>query len=160
MMLFFSGNDFVPESLGLWPPAPPIAERPQASWLGAVAPRLTWLIVNPFGLSELQLEPDKRGIRVRYRIDGVLHETMQMPKYIQMPLTARYKIMSEMNIAEHMLEVGMASHYHLVEFRTPSLELTEDSPSDRTHSILGRIYSVDGLGSNIRSRAENSKMRR
>jgi type IV pilus assembly protein PilB len=50
--------------------------------------------------SDIHLEPDKRGMRVRYRIDGVLHETMTMPNYIKAPLTARYKIMSEMNIAE------------------------------------------------------------
>jgi SGNH hydrolase-like domain, acetyltransferase AlgX len=52
VLLFFAGNDFVPESLGSWPPA--IAERPQLSWLGAVAPHLTWLIVNRLGLSEFQ----------------------------------------------------------------------------------------------------------
>jgi len=39
-------------------------------------------------------------LRVRYRVDGVLHETMTMPKYIQAPLLSRYKIMAEMNIAE------------------------------------------------------------
>jgi type IV pilus assembly protein PilB len=50
--------------------------------------------------SDIHLEPDRRGIRVRYRIDGVLHEIMQMPNYIKMPLVARYKILSEMNIAE------------------------------------------------------------
>ena len=50
--------------------------------------------------SDIHIEPDRRNMRVRYRIDGVLTETMQMPKYIQMPLTARFKIMSEMNIAE------------------------------------------------------------
>lgn len=53
--------------------------------------------------SDIHIEPDRRGMRVRYRIDGVLHETMPMPKYIQMPLTARYKIMAEMNIAERRL---------------------------------------------------------
>lgn len=53
--------------------------------------------------SDIHIEPDRRGVRVRYRIDGVLHETMQMPKYIQMPVTARYKIMAEMNIAERRL---------------------------------------------------------
>ncbi len=52
------------------------------------------------GASDIHVEPDRRGMRVRYRIDGVLHETMQMPKYLQMPLTARFKIMSELNIAE------------------------------------------------------------
>ncbi len=50
--------------------------------------------------SDIHIEPDRRAVRVRYRIDGVLHETMTMPNYIKMPLTARYKIMSEMNIAE------------------------------------------------------------
>ena len=50
--------------------------------------------------SDIHIEPDKRHVRIRYRIDGVLHETMTMPKYIQAPLVARYKIMSEMNIAE------------------------------------------------------------
>ncbi len=50
--------------------------------------------------SDIHLEPDRRFIRVRLRIDGVLHEIMQMPSYIKMPLIARYKIMSEMNIAE------------------------------------------------------------
>lgn len=50
--------------------------------------------------SDIHIEPDRRGVRVRYRIDGVLHETMMMPNYIKMPLTARYKIMAEMNIAE------------------------------------------------------------
>lgn len=48
VLVFFSGNDFVPERLGSWPP-PLIAERPQPSWLGAVAPRLTWLTMNRLG---------------------------------------------------------------------------------------------------------------
>ncbi len=50
--------------------------------------------------SDIHIEPDRRNIRVRFRIDGVLHEIMQMPSYIKLPLTARYKILSEMNIAE------------------------------------------------------------
>lgn len=50
--------------------------------------------------SDIHIEPDRRGIRVRYRIDGVLHEIMQMPAYLKLPLVARYKILAEMNIAE------------------------------------------------------------
>jgi lysophospholipase L1-like esterase len=53
LLVFFSGNDFVSEPLPpWWRPSPPIAERPQPSWLGTVAPRLTWLTVNRLGLSE------------------------------------------------------------------------------------------------------------
>jgi type IV pilus assembly protein PilB len=52
------------------------------------------------GASDIHVEPSPRNIRVRYRIDGVLHEIMQMPKHIHPPLISRYKIMAEMNIAE------------------------------------------------------------
>lgn len=55
------------------------------------------------GASDIHVEPDKRTVRVRYRIDGVLHEVMPLPKYIEKPLTSRFKIMSDMNIAERRL---------------------------------------------------------
>ena len=52
------------------------------------------------GASDVHVEPDKRHVRVRYRVDGVLHEEMTVPKYIQAPLISRFKIMADMNIAE------------------------------------------------------------
>ena len=52
VLMFFSGNDFVADALSPWHVPPVVAERPQPSWLGAVAPRLTWLLVNRLGLSE------------------------------------------------------------------------------------------------------------
>jgi type IV pilus assembly protein PilB len=55
------------------------------------------------GASDIHIEPDRRGLRIRYRVDGVMHETMTMPKYIQPPLISRYKIMAEMNIAERRI---------------------------------------------------------
>ncbi|MFN8140298.1 MAG: ATPase, T2SS/T4P/T4SS family [Fimbriimonadales bacterium] len=53
--------------------------------------------------SDIHVEPQNRGVRVRYRIDGVLHEMMTIPKNLQAPLLSRYKIMAEMNIAERRL---------------------------------------------------------
>ncbi|MEP0767229.1 MAG: Flp pilus assembly complex ATPase component TadA [Fimbriimonadia bacterium] len=53
--------------------------------------------------SDIHVEPQHRNVRIRYRIDGVLHETMTLPKAIQAPLLSRYKIMSEMNIAERRI---------------------------------------------------------
>lgn len=53
--------------------------------------------------SDIHVEPQQRGVRVRYRIDGVLHEMMTIPKNLQAPLLSRYKIMAEMNIAERRL---------------------------------------------------------
>lgn len=50
--------------------------------------------------SDIHIEPDKRNVRVRCRIDGVLQEIMNVPKFIQPALCSRYKIMADMNIAE------------------------------------------------------------
>ena len=50
------------------------------------------------GASQILIEPDKRGLRVRYRVDGLLHESMTMPSYLK-PLTARYRTLAEMNLA-------------------------------------------------------------
>lgn len=50
--------------------------------------------------SDIHVEASYRNVRVRYRIDGVLHEVLTLPKYVQPPLISRLKIMAEMNIAE------------------------------------------------------------
>lgn len=52
------------------------------------------------GASDIHVEPQRDNVRVRYRIDGVLHEVMPLPKYVDKPLTSRFKIMADMNIAE------------------------------------------------------------
>jgi type IV pilus assembly protein PilB len=50
--------------------------------------------------SDIHLEPTERELRVRFRIDGVLHEIMRSPKNIQAGVTSRLKIMADINIAE------------------------------------------------------------
>ncbi|MGD9495054.1 MAG: GspE/PulE family protein [Armatimonadota bacterium] len=50
--------------------------------------------------SDIHVEPHRAGVRIRYRIDGVLHEILTLPKYVHAPLISRLKIMSNMNIAE------------------------------------------------------------
>ncbi|MDQ1696995.1 MAG: type pilus assembly protein PilB [Frankiaceae bacterium] len=50
--------------------------------------------------SDIHIEPTERDLRVRFRIDGVLHEIMRSPKNIQSGVTSRLKIMAEINIAE------------------------------------------------------------
>lgn len=46
--------------------------------------------------SQIHIEPEQGDVRIRYRVDGVLHEQMAMPKYIQAPLIARYKMMADL----------------------------------------------------------------
>jgi len=50
--------------------------------------------------SDIHIEPTERDVRIRYRIDGVLHEVMRSPKRVQAGLTSRLKIMADLNIAE------------------------------------------------------------
>jgi type IV pilus assembly protein PilB len=50
--------------------------------------------------SDIHIEPTENDVRVRYRIDGVLHEIMRSPKNIQNGIISRLKIMADINIAE------------------------------------------------------------
>lgn len=53
--------------------------------------------------SDIHIEPAQDFLRVRYRIDGDLVETMRVPKYAQDALITRYKIMCDMRIDERRL---------------------------------------------------------
>jgi general secretion pathway protein E len=53
--------------------------------------------------SDIHLEPFERSLKVRYRIDGVLHEVLSPHKRLQSAITSRLKIMADLNIAEKRL---------------------------------------------------------
>ncbi|MDP9402325.1 MAG: Flp pilus assembly complex ATPase component TadA [Actinomycetota bacterium] len=53
--------------------------------------------------SDIHIEPGEKDLRVRYRIDGVLHEVMRPPKSIQSGILSRLKIMADINIAERRI---------------------------------------------------------
>ncbi len=53
--------------------------------------------------SDIHIEPTERDLRVRFRIDGVLHEIMRSPKTITAGVTSRLKIMADINIAERRI---------------------------------------------------------
>ncbi|HTZ38794.1 MAG TPA: type II secretion system ATPase GspE [Syntrophales bacterium] len=53
--------------------------------------------------SDIHIEPYENELRVRYRIDGVLHDIESIPKRLQAAVISRVKIMSKLNIAERRL---------------------------------------------------------
>ncbi|MDX1659327.1 MAG: type IV-A pilus assembly ATPase PilB [Nitriliruptorales bacterium] len=55
------------------------------------------------GASDIHIEPTEKDLRVRYRIDGVLHEVMKSPRSIQSGVISRLKIMAEVDIAERRI---------------------------------------------------------
>jgi type IV pilus assembly protein PilB len=53
--------------------------------------------------SDVHLEPMEKGVLVRHRLDGLLKEVMDLPKWVHEGLVARMKIMAGMDIAEKRL---------------------------------------------------------
>lgn len=53
--------------------------------------------------ADVHIDPQENEVRIRYRIDGVLHDILKSPKKVQQGLTARLKIMANMDIAEKRL---------------------------------------------------------
>jgi len=53
--------------------------------------------------SDILIEPWDKKLRVRFRIDGILHEKEAPPKKMHPPIVSRIKVMSDLNIAEHRL---------------------------------------------------------
>jgi type IV pilus assembly protein PilB len=55
------------------------------------------------GASDIHIEPYEKSYRVRYRVDGVLHHEMNPPLKLKNAITSRFKIMSNLDIAERRL---------------------------------------------------------
>ena len=53
--------------------------------------------------SDIHIEPDDKEVRVRYRIDGILHDAMTLPKQVTSGLIARLKVLSSLKLDEHRL---------------------------------------------------------
>ncbi|OHB21290.1 MAG: hypothetical protein A2666_03400 [Parcubacteria group bacterium RIFCSPHIGHO2_01_FULL_47_10b] len=53
--------------------------------------------------SDIHIEPMEQQVVVRYRIDGILHDAMTLPKRVQDGLVARIKVLSNLKIDEHRL---------------------------------------------------------
>ncbi|MFZ3031869.1 MAG: ATPase, T2SS/T4P/T4SS family, partial [Candidatus Moraniibacteriota bacterium] len=53
--------------------------------------------------SDIHIEPEEKEVHVRYRIDGVLHDAMTLPKDIALGIVARIKVLSNLKLDEHRL---------------------------------------------------------
>ena len=75
--------------------------------------------------SDIHLEPTEHDLRVRFRIDGVLHEIMHSPKAIQSGVISRLKIMADINIAERRIpqdgRLSVNAHGRKVDLRVATL---------------------------------------
>ena len=103
------------------------------------------LIVEAFKsrASDIHLEPLAKKFRVRYRIDGVLHEMQGPPKSLQASIVSRLKIQSNMSIAERRIpqdgRIQASVGAKLIDLRVSCL------PTVHGESIVMRILDKEGL---------------
>ena len=93
--------------------------------------------------SDIHLEPLAKKFRVRYRIDGVLHEMKAPPKRLQPAIISRLKIQSNMSISEHRIpqdgRIQTNVGNKLIDLRVSCL------PTNHGESIVMRILDKEGL---------------
>src|SRR5271165_1865714 len=93
--------------------------------------------------SDIHLSPDGRDLRVRFRVDGVLHDAITVPRRMAAGVTSRVKIMGDLDISERRLpqdgRFGLAVDGHRVDLRVVTL------PSVHGESIVMRILDKESV---------------
>jgi type IV pilus assembly protein PilB len=91
--------------------------------------------------SDIHVEPGEHSVRVRFRVDGVLHERMQLPLSVRPGLTSRVKIMADMDISERRRpqdgRIALTISNRPVDIRVATL------PTPAGESIVLRILNHD-----------------
>ncbi len=93
--------------------------------------------------SDIHMEPLEKRFRVRYRIDGVLHEVENPPKRLQPSIISRIKLMSDVSIAEKRVpldgRINIKVGAKVIDLRVSTL------PTAFGESIVMRILDKEGL---------------
>ena len=80
---------------------------------------------NAQNASDIHIEPLEDTLLIRYRIDGILHDAMQLPKHAAAAITARIKVLASMRLDEHRLpqdgRFGAESSGEKISFRVSIL---------------------------------------
>jgi type IV pilus assembly protein PilB len=75
--------------------------------------------------SDVHIDPQETKVAIRYRIDGVLRTERVLPKHMQSVLTARIKIMANLDITEHRVpqdgRIKMNLDFHPIDLRISTL---------------------------------------
>lgn len=106
--------------------------------------------------SDVHIEPKERVVKIRYRIDGVLHETMSLPIHIHAALVSRIKILSNLKIDEHRVpqdgRFGIKVENHDIDLRVSiSPTVFGEKVVIRLLDKSGGLITLEDLG--IRGRA-------
>lgn len=116
-----------------------VAELARASEDAPIIRLANSLLINALKqkASDIHIEPQEKHVMVRYRIDGTLQKQPALPKKLTLPLVSRFKIMSNLNIAEKRLpqdgRIRIRYRGKDIDFRVSTL------PSKHGEKIVMRI---------------------
>ena len=101
--------------------------------------------------SDIHIEPEEAGVAVRYRIDGVLRDTMTLPRPAGLPLVSRIKIMAQMDIADRLRPQDGRARVSVngvrVDLRVSTLPASYgEKVVIRILDSRSTVLSLDGLG--------------
>jgi type IV pilus assembly protein PilB len=110
------------------------------------------------GVSDIHFEPEQEDMRVRFRVDGVLHEAAHVPRRMVSAVISRIKIMSELDIAERRIpqdgRVGVTVDDSRVDLRVTTLPTQRgEGATVRILDTRNAMRSLDQLGMNEQARA-------
>jgi type IV pilus assembly protein PilB len=92
------------------------------------------------GASDIHIEPAEHSMRVRYRIDGKLHKSLEVPLHLLNAVTSRIKIMASMDISERRLPQDGRVHV-LLEGRKIDLRVST-FPASRGEKTAIRVLDT------------------
>ena len=100
------------------------------------------------GASDIHIEPTEAGLDIRYRIDGVLHKGLSLPRKNENAVMARLKIMSSLNITEFRVpqdgRFKVKFEGRQIDFRVSSL------PTQFGEKIVLRILDRESLSAGVK----------
>jgi len=101
--------------------------------------------------SDIHIEPYEKRLRVRFRIDGMLYETMEPPKNMQQAIASRVKIMAELDISERRRpQDGRIKIRMRLDNRMRELDLRVSTlPTIWGEKIVMRLLDPEGLKLNL-----------
>ena len=93
--------------------------------------------------SDVHFEPFEREFKIRYRVDGALHELTPPPRHLALPITSRLKVLAGLDIAERRLpqdgRLRVAVNGHPVDLRVSTL------PTQFGESVVLRVLDRAAL---------------
>ena len=107
------------------------------------------------GASDIHIQPRAKNVAVRYRIDGVLIEKIQIPEQLHMSLVSRLKIMSELDISERRRpqdgRITVKSPLRIVDLRISTLPTVNgEKVVMRLLDRNAAVHNLDQLGFSAR----------